>query len=104
MKTGIKVIGKHGEGVITKIITKSTGYVEVAYNSGFVKKDMAFNLTDENGNSLKKKPVSTINKVSEKLKITSHVEGGFSSMFSTNEEKQNWLEQREIDARNSISF
>jgi hypothetical protein len=54
MTTGTKVNGKHGEGIITKIITKSTGYVEVTYNSGIVKKEMAFNLTDENGNLIKK--------------------------------------------------
>lgn len=54
MTTGIKVNGKHGEGIITRIITKSTGYVEVTYNSGLVKKEMAFNLTDENGNVVKK--------------------------------------------------
>lgn len=52
---GMKVSGKLGEGVITKIITKSTGYVEVDYN-GISKKEMAFNLTGENGISLKKQP------------------------------------------------
>lgn len=52
-----QVIGKFGAGIITEIITKSTGYVEVTYNNGTVKKEMAFNLTDENGDSLKKKPV-----------------------------------------------
>lgn len=50
---------KYGLGVITKIITKSTGYVEVNYN-GNVKKEMAFNLTDENGQSLKAKPKQSI--------------------------------------------
>ena len=46
---------KHGKGIITRIITKSTGYVEVDFN-GVLKKEMAFNLTDENGNSLKSAP------------------------------------------------
>lgn len=47
---------KFGKGVITRIITKSTGYVEVKFESGVIRKEMAFNLTDENGNSLKKAP------------------------------------------------
>lgn len=50
------VSAKYGKGTITTIITKSTGYVEVDYN-GTVKKEMAFNLTDENGESMKAKPV-----------------------------------------------
>lgn len=49
---------KLGLGQITKVITKSTGYVEVTYNNGDVKKEMAFNLTDANGESLKAKPVT----------------------------------------------
>lgn len=48
---------KLGLGVITKIITKSTGYIEVTYNSGKINKEMAFNLTDENGVILKNKKV-----------------------------------------------
>ncbi len=55
---GTQVLGKIGQGTITKIITKSTGYVEVTYYSGTVKKEMAFNLTDLDGNSLKNKPVA----------------------------------------------
>lgn len=51
------VFNKKGQkGTITRIITKSTGYVEVAYEAGVTKKEMAFNLTDENGVSLKKAP------------------------------------------------
>lgn len=50
------VVNKKGQrGIITRIITKSTGYVEVSYD-GVVRKEMAFNLTDENGNALKKAP------------------------------------------------
>lgn len=53
------VFNKKGErGIIARIITKSTGYVEVAYEGGFSKKEMAFNLTDEAGSSLKKAPKS----------------------------------------------
>lgn len=54
---GTKVLNKKNqEGTITKVITKSTGYVEVTYGNGTVKKEMAFNLTDENGESLKATP------------------------------------------------
>lgn len=54
------VFNKKGQkGTITRIITKSTGYVEVAYEAGFKKKEMAFNLVDENGQSLKKAPKKT---------------------------------------------
>jgi len=63
IEIGKKVIGKSGQGVITKIITKSTGYVEVDYN-GFSKKEMAFNLTDENGIALKSAPKKSAPKVS----------------------------------------
>lgn len=54
---GTKVFNKKNQkGTITKVITKSTGYVEVTYLNGLVKKEMAFNLTDENGESLKATP------------------------------------------------
>lgn len=53
------VLNKKGQrGTISRIITKSTGYVEVAYEDGSTKKEMAINLTDENGVSLKKSPKS----------------------------------------------
>lgn len=57
---------KFGKGIITKIITKSTGYVEVNYNGNF-KKEMAFNLTDENGVSLKSAPKKSV--ITEQDKI-----------------------------------
>lgn len=47
---------KYGKGVIETIITKSTGYVEVRYENGTLRKEMAFNLTDENGTPLRKAP------------------------------------------------
>lgn len=54
---GTKVLNKKSqEGTITKVITKSTGYVEVTYLNGIIKKEMAFNLLDENGESLKATP------------------------------------------------
>ncbi|HMO62229.1 MAG TPA: hypothetical protein PKC39_08280 [Ferruginibacter sp.] len=57
IEIGVAVVSqKYGKGVITKIITKSTGYVEVNFN-GSLKKEMAFNLMDENGQPLKSKPV-----------------------------------------------
>jgi hypothetical protein len=56
IEIGLKVnSSKYGEGTITRIITKSTGYVEVNFN-GNVRKEMAFNLT-VNGIELKSKPV-----------------------------------------------
>ena len=62
---GTKVNGSNGQGTITAIITKSTGYVEVTYSGlntitgkeyKIVKKEMAFNLTNKNGEALKSKP------------------------------------------------
>lgn len=47
---------RNGKGVIEKIITPSTGYVEVRYESGLLKKEMAFNLKDSEGNPLKATP------------------------------------------------
>jgi hypothetical protein len=55
---GAKVTSKNGAGTITNIITKSTGYVEVTYNNGILRKEMAFNLTGEDGELLKAKPNS----------------------------------------------
>ena len=47
---------KKGWGTISKIITKSTGYVSVKYDSGATGGQMAFNLKGEDGNFLKKRP------------------------------------------------
>jgi hypothetical protein len=58
IEIGTKVQSKSGTGVITKVITKSTGYVEVTYAGGAVKKEMAFNLANENGEPLKQKPAT----------------------------------------------
>lgn len=53
---GSIVTNKKGkQGVISSIITKSTGYVTVKYSDGTTSKEMAFNLTGEDGNPLKKK-------------------------------------------------
>lgn len=54
---GAKVFNKKNqEGTITNIITKSTGYVEVTYSDGSVRKEMAFNLKNEAGEPLKAMP------------------------------------------------
>lgn len=83
------VFNKKGQkGTIARIITKSTGYVEVTYEAGFSKKEMAFNLTDENGVSLKNapkksepKPVSPLDEAIAKMMwINGCVYGDRSSM------------------------
>lgn len=94
----------NGNGTVTKIITKATGYVEVTYDNGKVKKEMAFNLTDENGNMLKSKPVSKSNKLAEKLNVTAHAEGGFDSLFSSNKDREDWKEERERASWASIGI
>lgn len=56
---GAKVASaKHGAGTISKVITPSTGYVEVTFDNGSFSKEMAFNLCDGDGNPLKSKPKS----------------------------------------------
>lgn len=56
---GAKVFNKKGQqGEIVRIITRSTGYVEVNY-AGINRKEMAFNLKDVNGEPLRKAPKST---------------------------------------------
>ena len=73
---GAKVFNKKNqEGTITSIITKSTGYVEVTYLNGVVKKEMAFNLTDENGESLKTTPKTKKHTMSISDKIESTKNG-----------------------------
>ena len=69
-----RVNGKKGTGTITKIVTKSTGYVEVTYDSGDVKKELAFNLTDMDGISLKATPKKRSSELtdSEKRFYASH--------------------------------
>lgn len=66
---GTQVISaKHGAGVVTRIITKSTGYVEVNF-SGVLRKEMAFNLTDINGQSLRSKPVKKLLTEEQRAKL-----------------------------------
>lgn len=56
INAGSTVVGKHGPGTITRVITKSSGYVEVKYANGTIRKEMAFNLKGEDGKYLKNKP------------------------------------------------
>lgn len=51
---------KKGTGVVAQIITKSTGYVLVNWDNGTSSKEMAFNLTDDQGNALGKKKSNVI--------------------------------------------
>lgn len=54
---GSSVVDSKGrKGVISSIITKSSGYVTVKYSDGTTGKAMAFNLFGADGNPLKKKP------------------------------------------------
>ncbi len=79
------VFNKKGQkGIITRIITKSTGYVEVTLENGGIAKEMAFNLKDENGVSLKKAPKSE----------TTGMSRG---------EKKRYKDAKEIDAFNALS-
>jgi hypothetical protein len=71
VETGMTVRGKEGEGIITKIITKSTGYVEVTYTNGKIKKEMAFNLK-VNGELLKSKPVHNPLTEEQQAKLDAH--------------------------------
>lgn len=84
IKLGMTVKTKKGlNGVITKIITKSTGYVEVTLEDGKKTKEMAFNLTDENGNPVRKapkaaqpKPLSPIDALKNRLMQCNCVSAG----------------------------
>lgn len=56
-EVGARVTDNKGrQGTISRIITKSSGYVEVKYDNGSTGKAMAFNLRGEDGNPLKKRP------------------------------------------------
>lgn len=72
VEIGNRVNGSNGTGTISKIITKSTGYVEVSYDNGKVKKEMAFNLTSVDGEVLRSKPAGKTaeEKLHEKLTAT----------------------------------
>lgn len=56
-EVGARVTDNKGrQGTISRIMTKSSGYVEVKYDNGSTGKAMAFNLRGEDGNPLKKRP------------------------------------------------
>lgn len=83
---GTKVQGKKGNGIIVKIITKSTGYVQVDYNGSLVN-EMAFNLLDENGVSLKSKPAKAERKVlTPEEQLASKIQSAKSIYLSVNEQ------------------
>ena len=74
IQNGTEIKNKSGMvGVISKIITKSTGYIEVNYNGSF-KKEMAFNLTDINGESLKAKPKPQFHTVESAAKFNASID------------------------------
>lgn len=57
VEVGARVTDEKGrQGQIVEVITKSTGYVKVLYDSGSSRKAMAFNLRGEDGYPLKKRP------------------------------------------------
>ena len=58
IQIGTKVFKNNCEGTITRVITQSTGYVEVTFINGQIKKEMAINLFNENGQPMKNKTVS----------------------------------------------
>lgn len=90
IQIGAKVNGKAGSGIISKIITKSTGYVEVSYDNGTIKKEMAFNLTNENGESLKSAPKK---QASEKL-----------TPIQEMQQRLMWINGSVYGDRNSMSY
>lgn len=56
VEVGSSITNSKGlRGTISRIITKSSGYVEVTYENGTKGKEMAFNLFGNDGNPLKKK-------------------------------------------------
>lgn len=96
---GTKVFNKKNqEGTITRIITKSTGYVEVAYLNGTTKKEMAFNLTDENGESLKSAPKAQVRTITTADRIQSLK----NSLLKVNEHCHNTLVNAYMDALNKV--
>ena len=96
---GAKVFNKKNqEGTITKVITKSTGYVEVTYINGLVKKEMAFNLTDENGESLKSTPKAK----KQTMTTSDKVERTKQGLLAVNNHHHDSLVDAYMDALNKV--
>lgn len=96
---GTKVLNKKNqEGTITKIITRSTGYVEVTYLNGLVKKEMAFNLTDENGESLKATP----KKQNHVITTTDRIDSTKRGLLVANEHHHDALVDAYMNALNKV--
>lgn len=90
---------KNGNGTITAIITKSTGYVEVSFENGSIKKEMAFNL-QVNGVDLKEKKQS-----GSKLNPANFMSAErFAQSKYATMSKDDFLEERQRDAMNSKSW
>ena len=108
IQIGATVTGKFGKGTISLIITKSTGYVQVTWESGKVSKEMAFNLTDESGESMKAKPAGKTaeQKLHEKLSVTAHSNGFFVREDGTTdyEGREKFLAEREAKKWGSVSW
>ena len=96
IEIGTRVNGKSGIGTITRIITKSTGYVEVTYDDGDVKKEMAFNLTDLNGVSLKSKPTNKPLTADQQKKVDNR-HARFMNTIREAEFQDNYLEVQRND-------
>lgn len=96
---GTKVLNKKNqEGTITKVITKSTGYVEVTYINGLVKKEMAFNLTDENGESLKATPKAK----KQTMTISDKIESTKQGLLSVNNHHHDSLVDAYMEVLNKV--
>jgi len=108
VEIGTRVNGSNGKGTITRIVTKSTGYVEVTFDNGKVKKEMGFNLTSVDGNVLKSKPVgvSDAEKLHNKLSVTAKGNGFFVRDDGTTDYNamNAFLEEREKAAWASIGI
>lgn len=96
---GTKVLNKKNqEGTITKVITKSTGYVEVTYLNGTVKKEMAFNLFDENGESLK----ATSKAKKQTMTIADKIESTKQGLLAANNHHHDSLVDAYMEALNKV--
>ena len=97
----------NGGNTITRVITKSTGYVELTRADGSTFKDMAFNLKDKDGNPLKKKPKSSGMSRGEKKRARDAREIAiFDSLPNLQKIKKSllWINGTVFGDRNSLSY
>lgn len=92
---------KRGTGIITKIITKSTGYVLVKYDNGTEYKEMAFNLNDAAGQPLKAKPEQKSRRQKDAEAIAA-----FNAQSNLEKIKQSimWINGKVQGDRNSLGY